>query len=43
MFRTPQAQNALRAPHIPPDAKTQVQRGVSWHAFCGLHIGPTQA
>jgi hypothetical protein len=36
-------QNALRDPQIPTDAKTQLQRNVSWHAFCGIRTGPTRA
>jgi hypothetical protein len=43
VFCSPDPQNALRALHIPPDVKTQVRRNVSWCAFCGLRIGPTQA
>jgi hypothetical protein len=35
--------NALRDPQIPLDAKSQVQRSMTQHTFCGNRNGPTQA
>jgi hypothetical protein len=43
MLHVPDEQNALRAPQISPDAKTQVRRNISRHAFCRIRTGPTRA
>jgi hypothetical protein len=40
-FRALDHQNALRDPQIALDAKTQVQRNVSRHTFCGMRTGST--
>jgi hypothetical protein len=41
-FEPPAHQNALHDPHISLDAKTQVLRNVSRHAYYGNCIGPTR-
>jgi hypothetical protein len=42
-FGMPDEPECICGTQIPPDVKTQVQRNVSQHAFCHIHIGPTRA